>query len=87
MKQERTSYDKDSPMSKSKISKIESQAGNGEWTPGANGHTRFIEAAKDHAKSSAARYKEKGLDRIADIFSKRALELEEEIRIEKEKFS
>ena len=61
--------------------------GLGQWSFSENGYSHFLEISINHFKMAAARYGEKGLDFECEVFSNRALELEEELRLLQEQLA
>ena len=61
--------------------------GLGQWSVSEDGYSHFLEISINHFKLAAARYGEKGLDFECEVFTKRALELEEELRILQEQLA
>ena len=63
------------------------KAGFGEWTPGINGYSRFLEAAIRQSKDAASRCAEKGLHDEYEIFMAKAAELQLKLDQETQRLS
>ncbi len=61
--------------------------GLGQWSFSNDGYSHFLEISINHFKMAAARCVEKGLDFEYEVFTKRALELEEELRLLQEELA